>query len=291
MYFSKQFKVHLNGSDLNMHGAAGGIVVRAAASGLGIPQIYTDWANHYLAKSGCPRLIKDLTQDIADGVLLAEIIQIIANEKVEDINGCPRSQSQMIENVDACLSFLQARGVNIQGLSAEGDAVGCVVAVGTSGIVLEQSPPGCVRCPIKPCVIGRNKAANLALCPLSPALPQSGHEVRSSSGPRCSRNRAEEEHERVFMCSRLPGPSRASAAGSGTTSKVQGASNLNRRSQSFNSIDKSKPLQYASGSDRGGHVLAAVGKTRGVGGLRCQCQTRASKTHVWSLYVSSEETT
>ncbi|CAB1428032.1 unnamed protein product [Pleuronectes platessa] len=58
-------------------------------------QIYTDWANHYLAKSGCPRLIKDLSQDIPDGVLLAQIIQIIANEKVEDINGSPRSQSQM----------------------------------------------------------------------------------------------------------------------------------------------------------------------------------------------------
>uniref|UniRef100_A0A8C6KIV1 Neuron navigator 3 n=1 Tax=Nothobranchius furzeri TaxID=105023 RepID=A0A8C6KIV1_NOTFU len=81
-------------------------------------QIYTDWANHYLAKSGCPRLIKDLSQDVADGVLLAQIIQIIANEKV-DINGSPRSQSQMIENVDACLSFLDARGVNVQGLSAE----------------------------------------------------------------------------------------------------------------------------------------------------------------------------
>ncbi|KAF6725536.1 Neuron navigator 3, partial [Oryzias melastigma] len=84
-----------------------------------ICKIYTDWANHYLAKSGCPRLIKDLSQDVTDGVLLAQIIQIIANEKVEDINGSPRSQTQMIENVDACLSFLDARGVNVQGLSAE----------------------------------------------------------------------------------------------------------------------------------------------------------------------------
>lgn len=42
-----------------------------------VQQIYTDWANHYLAKSGHKRLIKDLQQDIADGVLLAEIIQII----------------------------------------------------------------------------------------------------------------------------------------------------------------------------------------------------------------------
>lgn len=41
------------------------------------PQIYTDWANHYLAKSGHKRLIKDLQTDVTDGVLLAEIIQVV----------------------------------------------------------------------------------------------------------------------------------------------------------------------------------------------------------------------
>ncbi|XP_041639463.1 neuron navigator 2 isoform X2 [Cheilinus undulatus] len=82
-------------------------------------KIYTDWANHYLAKSGHKRLIKDLQTDVTDGVLLAEIIQVVANEKIDDINGCPKSRSQMIENIDACLSFLAAKGVNIQGLSAE----------------------------------------------------------------------------------------------------------------------------------------------------------------------------
>ncbi|KAM9409588.1 LOW QUALITY PROTEIN: neuron navigator 2 [Pholidichthys leucotaenia] len=85
----------------------------------GNAQIYTDWANHYLAKSGHKRLIKDLQTDVTDGVLLAEIIQVVANEKIGDINGCPKSRSQMIENIDACLSFLAAKGVNIQGLSAE----------------------------------------------------------------------------------------------------------------------------------------------------------------------------
>uniref|UniRef100_A0A452RDG0 Calponin-homology (CH) domain-containing protein n=1 Tax=Ursus americanus TaxID=9643 RepID=A0A452RDG0_URSAM len=82
-------------------------------------QIYTDWANHYLAKSGHKRLIKDLQQDVTDGVLLAQIIQVVANEKIEDINGCPKNRSQMIENIDACLNFLAAKGINIQGLSAE----------------------------------------------------------------------------------------------------------------------------------------------------------------------------
>ncbi|KAG8524243.1 Neuron navigator 2 [Galemys pyrenaicus] len=83
--------------------------------------IYTDWANHYLAKSGHKRLIKDLQQDVTDGVLLAQIIQVVANEKIEDINGCPKNRSQMIENIDACLNFLAAKGINIQGLSAEGE--------------------------------------------------------------------------------------------------------------------------------------------------------------------------
>uniref|UniRef100_A0A8C2G6V1 Neuron navigator 2b n=1 Tax=Cyprinus carpio TaxID=7962 RepID=A0A8C2G6V1_CYPCA len=81
--------------------------------------IYTDWANHYLAKSGHTRLIKDLQRDVADGVLLAEIIQVVANEKIADINGFPESRSQMIENIDACLGFLVAKGVNIKGLCAE----------------------------------------------------------------------------------------------------------------------------------------------------------------------------
>ncbi|TWW64961.1 Neuron navigator 3, partial [Takifugu flavidus] len=58
--------------------------------------------------------------------------------------------------------------------------------------------------------------------------------------------------------SRLPGPSRVSAAGSGV-SRSPGSSNLNRRSQSFNSIDKNKPLQYASGNDRGESCLHIAG--------------------------------
>uniref|UniRef100_A0A672LMQ3 Neuron navigator 3 n=1 Tax=Sinocyclocheilus grahami TaxID=75366 RepID=A0A672LMQ3_SINGR len=55
--------------------------------------IYTDWANHYLAKSGCPRLIKDLTQDIPDGVLLAEIIQIIGKGLTHQCNAGLKSSS------------------------------------------------------------------------------------------------------------------------------------------------------------------------------------------------------
>lgn len=46
-----------------------------------VGQIYTDWANHYLAKSGHKRLIRDLQTDVTDGVLLADIIQVVGESR------------------------------------------------------------------------------------------------------------------------------------------------------------------------------------------------------------------
>uniref|UniRef100_A0A9J7Z412 Neuron navigator 3 n=1 Tax=Cyprinus carpio carpio TaxID=630221 RepID=A0A9J7Z412_CYPCA len=193
-------------------------------------KIYTDWANHYLAKSGCPRLIKDLTHDIPDGVLLAEIIQIIANEKVEDINSCPKSHSQMIENVEACLNFLGARGVSVQGLSAEEVCNGNLKSI--LGLFF---------------ILSRYKQQQQHQQQYLQSLVElQQHVTHQTTGPVPA-----SQHKTQDMQSRLPGPSKVPAAGSGSSSsKAHGSSNLNRRSQSFNSIDKSKPLQYASGNDR-----------------------------------------
>lgn len=41
-------------------------------------QIYTDWANHYLEKARCKKLIQDLQQDVTDGVLLADLIESVS---------------------------------------------------------------------------------------------------------------------------------------------------------------------------------------------------------------------
>ncbi|XP_031445528.1 neuron navigator 3 isoform X1 [Phasianus colchicus] len=171
----------------------------------------------------------------------------LANEKVEDINGCPRSQSQMIENVDVCLSFLAARGVNVQGLSAEEIRNGNLKAIlglffslsrykqqqhhqqqyYQSLVELQQQVPS------SPAEISQSKTQDMQSSLTARYATQSNH-----SGIATSQKKA----------SRLPGPSRVPAAGSST--KVQGASNLNRRSQSFNSIDKNKPPQYANGNEK-----------------------------------------
>ncbi|XP_041131092.1 neuron navigator 2 isoform X4 [Polyodon spathula] len=207
-------------------------------------QIYTDWANHYLAKSGRKRLIKDLQQDVTDGVLLAEIIQVVANEKIEDINGCPKSRSQMIENIDACLSFLAAKGVNIQGLSAEEIRNGNLKAI--LGLFFSLS-----RYKQQQQLHHQHQS-------------QAGHPQHGQAAPHTQPYRhppaaqcqphpqamQQQQKAQTEMQSRLPGPTtRMSAAGSET--KTRGSVSANtRRSQSFNNCDKSKPAHLPPASSQ-----------------------------------------
>ncbi|XP_037099746.1 neuron navigator 3 isoform X15 [Syngnathus acus] len=227
-----------------------------------ICKIYTDWANHYLAKSGCPRLIKDLSQDVTDGVLLAQIIQIIANEKVEDINGSPRSQTQMIENVDACLSFLDARGVNVQGLSSEEIRNGNLKSILGLFFILsrykqqQQQQQQYYQSLVE--LSQQSGGSSSATSASKSQEMQSSLTARYPSPPGHTGIGSPQKKN-----TRLPGPSRVPAAGSGA-SRSPGSSNLNRRSQSFNSIDKSKPLQYASGNDR--EAMRSIPVAGGIGG-------------------------
>ncbi|XP_063527155.1 neuron navigator 2 isoform X7 [Pongo pygmaeus] len=210
-------------------------------------RIYTDWANHYLAKSGHKRLIKDLQQDVTDGVLLAQIIQVVANEKIEDINGCPKNRSQMIENIDACLNFLAAKGINIQGLSAEEIRNGNLKAIlglffSLSRYKQQQQQPQKqhLSSPLPPAV--SQVAGAPSQCQAGtpqqqvPATPQALCQPHQPAPHQQSKAQAE-------MQSRLPGPTaRVSAAGSEAKTRGGSTTANNRRSQSFNNYDKSKPV-------------------------------------------------
>ncbi|XP_043307053.1 neuron navigator 2 isoform X1 [Cervus canadensis] len=236
-------------------------------------QIYTDWANHYLAKSGHKRLIKDLQQDVTDGVLLAQIIQVVANEKIEDINGCPKNRSQMIENIDACLNFLAAKGINIQGLSAEEIRNGNLKAIlglffSLSRYKQQQQQPPPPQKPHLPSPLppaGSQAAGAPSQCqagppqqqvPATPQAPCQPHqpaphqpskaqaEMQSSAS---SKDSSQSKIIRFTLgqkkISRLPGPTaRVSAAGSEAKTRGGSATANNRRSQSFNNYDKSKPV-------------------------------------------------
>ncbi|XP_074257335.1 neuron navigator 2 isoform X11 [Saimiri boliviensis] len=233
-------------------------------------QIYTDWANHYLAKSGHKRLIKDLQQDVTDGVLLAQIIQVVANEKIEDINGCPKNRSQMIENIDACLNFLAAKGINIQGLSAEEIRNGNLKAIlglffSLSRYKQQQQQPQKqhLSSPLPPAV--SHVAGAPSQCQAGtpqqqvPAAPQAPCQPHQSAPHQQSKAQAEMQSSASSKdssqskiihftlgqkkISRLPGPTaRVSAAGSEAKTRGGSATANNRRSQSFNNYDKSKPV-------------------------------------------------
>uniref|UniRef100_A0A3Q1HDD3 Neuron navigator 3 n=1 Tax=Acanthochromis polyacanthus TaxID=80966 RepID=A0A3Q1HDD3_9TELE len=200
--------------------------------------IYTDWANHYLAKSGHKRLIKDLQTDVTDGVLLAEIIQVVANEKIDDINGCPKSRSQMIENIDACLSFLAAKGVNIQGLSAEEIRNGNLKAILGLFFSLsryKQQQQQAQRQNSQPALPAQSQSAHPPLSQQSSAPAQLGHPPHGT--PALPAQKAAQAE----MQSRLPGPTtRVSTAGGDIPPRGSVSAAGNRRSQGFS--DKTKGM-------------------------------------------------
>ncbi|XP_072475453.1 neuron navigator 2 isoform X4 [Notamacropus eugenii] len=213
-------------------------------------QIYTDWANHYLAKSGHKRLIKDLQQDVTDGVLLAEIIQVVANEKIEDINGCPKNRSQMIENIDACLNFLAAKGINIQGLSAEEIRNGNLKAIlglffSLSRYKQQQQQPQKQHHSSQP--VPTTVVSQLPTSPYQGQVgaPQPQQQGLATPQTQCQQHPPaphQQSKAQPEMQSRLPGPTtRVSAAGSEAKTRGSVSAN-NRRSQSFNNYDKSKPV-------------------------------------------------
>ncbi|XP_076879249.1 neuron navigator 2 isoform X3 [Brachyhypopomus gauderio] len=234
--------------DLGEHEELGELRVPAkTADSLLDSQIYTDWANHYLAKSGHKRLIKDLQEDVADGVLLAEIIQVVANEKIEDINGCPKSRSQMIENIDTCLAFLAAKGVNIQGLSAEEIRNGNLKAILGLFFSLsryKQQQQTQKQSTQQPHVAShtphthhaQHTHTHVALSQQSSLAAHSSTPSHGTPSPSATHtHRAQGE-----MQSRLPGPtSRVSAAGNEGSPRGSISSAGNRRSQAFS--DKAKP--------------------------------------------------
>ncbi|XP_057185470.1 neuron navigator 2 isoform X3 [Triplophysa rosa] len=211
----------------------------------GDPQIYTDWANHYLAKSGHKRLIKDLQQDVTDGVLLAEIIQVVANEKIGAINGFPQSQSQMIENIDACLGFLAAKGLNIKGVCAEEIRSGNLKAI--LGLFFSLSRYKQQQQTFKqPSGNAQNLQNNQAHRCASPALPPYTSTGQSPYNSTCPSPIHQNfisppclQKPLTDLQSRLPSPS-VRATGVGGECKPR-TCNPNRRSQSFNQCDRTIP--------------------------------------------------
>uniref|UniRef100_A0A3Q3WKP0 Calponin-homology (CH) domain-containing protein n=1 Tax=Mola mola TaxID=94237 RepID=A0A3Q3WKP0_MOLML len=153
------------------------------------------------------------------------LLSSVANEKIDDINGCPKSRSQMIENIDACLSFLAAKGVNIQGLSAEEIRNGNLKAI--LGLFFSLSR-------YKQQQQQQQQAQRQHSQPSLPPASQS-----QTTHPPLSQQSSAPAHDAMAPPSgQLPGPSaRVSTAGSDIPPRGSVSAAGNRRSQGFNSSE------------------------------------------------------
>ncbi|XP_036009479.1 neuron navigator 2 isoform X31 [Mus musculus] len=158
----------------------------------------------------------------------------------------------MIENIDACLNFLAAKGINTQGLSAEEIRNGNLKAILGLFFSLSRYKQQQQQQQQQP------EKQPLSSSPLPPAGSQvAGAPSQCQAGTPQHQGLAtpqapcqllqpvshQQGKTQVEMQSRLPGPTaRVAAAGSEAKTRGGSAAANNRRSQSFNNYDKSKPV-------------------------------------------------
>ncbi|KAH0517238.1 Neuron navigator 2 [Microtus ochrogaster] len=178
-----------------------------------------------------------------------------------------------IENIDACLNFLAAKGINTQGLSAEEIRNGNLKAI--LGLFFSLSrykqqqqqqqpqkqplsssplPPAGSQVAGAPsqCQAGIPQQQGLAIPQAScqPLQPASHPQAKTQAEMQSSASSKDSSQSKIIRftlgqkkISRLPGPTaRVAAAGSEAKTRGGSAAANNRRSQSFNNYDKSKPV-------------------------------------------------
>jgi filamin len=66
---------------------------------------FSRWANEHLKSVG--EHIGDLSQDLADGLRLIRLIEVLAGKKLPKHSKRPQFRSQKLENVSVALRFLE----------------------------------------------------------------------------------------------------------------------------------------------------------------------------------------
>lgn len=64
--------------------------------------------------------IEEISTDFSDGIKLAQLLQVIAGDKVEKLNAKPTMRIHKIQNTGQCLKFIQDKGVKLVGIAPEG---------------------------------------------------------------------------------------------------------------------------------------------------------------------------
>lgn len=91
-------------------------------------QAYVAWTNSQLKKLPGSKVVEDLARDMQDGVALAQLIEIVAGEKIA-IDLEPASPSIMKENVEKILQFISARKIRLHHVTAKDIVSGNMKAI------------------------------------------------------------------------------------------------------------------------------------------------------------------
>lgn len=76
------------------------------------------WANTYFESNDVP-ILNDLKADLADGVRLIQLLEIIGNEPLGRYYKSPKLRVQKAENVNTALDFIKHRGILLYNIGAE----------------------------------------------------------------------------------------------------------------------------------------------------------------------------
>ncbi|KAL3885751.1 hypothetical protein ACJMK2_025793 [Sinanodonta woodiana] len=82
-------------------------------------QAYMAWINSQLKKKQGAHLVEDLRNDTRDGVAFIELIEVIAGERLPDIHTVPTNYTEMKENVERVLHFMNAKKIRMHHINAK----------------------------------------------------------------------------------------------------------------------------------------------------------------------------
>lgn len=90
---------------------------------------YMAWVNSQLRKKPGTHLIEDIRNDMRDGVVFGDIIEIVSKQTINGIHNCPTSYEEMRQNVDCVLQFMTQNRIKMHRISSRDIVEGNLKAI------------------------------------------------------------------------------------------------------------------------------------------------------------------
>eukprot|EP00066_Takifugu_rubripes_P020652 XP_011609918.1 PREDICTED: dixin-like isoform X2 [Takifugu rubripes] len=79
---------------------------------------YVSWVNSQLKRKPGLKPVRDLRHDLQDGVVLVQLIEIVAGEVLDGVHITPQNKEESRKNVDQVLQFISSRHIRMPHISA-----------------------------------------------------------------------------------------------------------------------------------------------------------------------------